>query len=231
MININILEVFMAFCQNCGNEVSGNFCPNCGANTNSSPETLTPPFGSPRPAPYAGRTIVENVEVHGRYNAGHMVLAYPAILFIGIAIVLLVVALSSLASEPAESIGMMCGGAFTAIIGILFFLPALIGIFKKSPKGEGVKTFIAYIFKSILFFLAWILSAVCCVYIVGIILRAWRIGVAASRPLDKHYTVFIDGKKIGVERKVDHEYTTPFETHYIYEDADGILYRPPLYND
>ncbi len=224
----------MAFCQNCGNEVSENFCPNCGANTNSSPETITPPFGSPRPAPYAGRTIIEDAEIKARYHAGHMALAYPGLLF---TVFFLVSAIwMPLSLDFSGDVGLQLGLMFCFIIGfglmaIAFMAWPVLSIFKKSPKGEKIKTFIAYIFKSILFYLAWIVSCACCVYIIGLFFGAWRIGVSASKPLDKHYTVFIDGKKIGVERKVDHEYTTPFETHYIYEDADGILYRPPLYND
>ncbi len=216
----------MAFCQNCGNEVSGNFCPNCGS-------SVSAPIAA-RPSPYEGRTIIEEAEIKSRYHAGHMALAYPGLLF---TFIFLFCAIGlPLSLDFSGDIGTQLGIMLFSIIGsgfvmAIFMAWPVLSIFKKSPKGEKIKTFIAYIFKSILFYLSWIISCAFCCFLIGLFLGAWRIGVAASRPLDKHYTVFIDGKKIGVERKVDHELTTPFETHYIYEDADGILYRPPLYND
>ncbi len=225
----------MSYCQKCGTQFDSNFCPNCGATANSpSAPTGNLPLGTLRPSPYEGRTIVEDAVVKGRYHAGHMVLAYPGLVCIAVALIFFVVFLGELFSGDISALDLKLGPSYT--IGMLlasavFMLAPVIHIFKNSPSGTKFKTLIAFVFKSIIFLAAWIVSLAFCCYIIGLFFGAWRIGLAASKPGRTHYTAFINNEKVGVERKVDHEYSTPDNVFYIYEDANGILYRPPLYQD
>lgn len=219
------------FCVNCGAEVSGKFCPNCGTSVNA--------YIQPAPQLQAdARIIHENANVQGRYNVGVLILAayfgFCTLFAFLIAIIPILVLTgdqildfgiySAIIIVTFIVIALICVGVI-----ILSYLPGYQMIRKRSPEGTAKKTFRSFLGKSIWFFFAWSITLVGCTFIVGILLRVWRIGLAASRPKDNEYTAFVGDKKIAVTRLIDKEYSIFGKPRYIYVDQNGEFYRPPLY--
>lgn len=208
----------MAFCQNCGTEVQGSFCPNCGTQV-----------GNAGNVPQS--TVYNNVTVKARYGVGSIFLfAYFGMVFLIFGFLFFLVSLGDLFTRDfsfsliVNSIGML----IIAAIGLLFGLPGFRSIRKNTPKELIGKTTRSFIIRSVFFLIAWAVSIVCCMFLIGLVLRAWRIGLAVSKPKDDEYTVFMNGEMIPVTRIADWEYSTPNMIRYMYVDANGTYYRPAL---
>lgn len=213
------------YCVNCGTEVPGKFCPNCGTPVNA---TL-----QPAPQPQVDAPIIhENATVKGRYNAGVLFLAaYLGIVFLIMFVAFFVGMLVNFSDILQNNELFSFIGTLLLCLGMLFlcYLPGIRMICKRSPKGTVSKTLVSFVFKSIWFPFAWAITIMGCSFLVGIILRVWRVGLSASRPKDTEYTAFVDGEKIAVTRLIDTEYSTFDKIRYIYVDQNGEFYRPSLY--
>ena len=207
----------MPYCQNCGTEVKGNFCPNCGAEGGN----LQPEF-----------VIRKNVEVKPRYNFGVLLLAgWPG--WVGLGLIFAALACFSIIGTDPEGIsavGVYLGMALAgAVITVLCYLPGINMIRKRTPKELVFKTCVSFVIRSLLLIFCWGVSIAGVVYIIGIFLKSWRLGLWASRPKFEEYTAFYNGQMIPVTKYYDDlpmEYGPKGE--YIYMDDNGVFYRPPV---
>lgn len=122
----------------------------------------------------------------------------------------------------------LLGGAFCVAISYLFYLPGLKSIRQNTPKEEIKSTTRSFFVRSLLFILGWYVAIIGCLTLIGLFLRAWRLGLSVSKPKDSEYTAFVNGKKISVFRIIDLEYSNHETTRYIYVDDNGEYYRPSL---
>ena len=210
----------MPYCQNCGTEVNGNFCPNCGIQTGSVAPT------APEPVIHTG------VKVEPRYSTGALVLAgYLGNGFLMtslIAFILFTVHFLGGSSNFGEWLAAMVGSVCILAIAFLCYLPGILSVRKRSPEGMEMRTFWSFFRKAILFPACWTFTLAGCFYIIGLFFRIWRLGLWASKPNDNEYTAFVDGKKIPVVRYYDDLSDYGASGKYIYRDANGEFYRPPV---
>jgi hypothetical protein len=206
----------MPYCQKCGAEISGNFCPRCGAQAGYAASS-TP-----------GLIIHENAVVKPRYNPFSMVIAG----WIGLCclVLTLVFFIGSFTCLPDFGEMMKClfASLFGAGLTFLCYLPGISTIFKRSPKGTAISTFLTFFGKSLIFIIAWGITLAGCVYIIGIPFKIWRLGLWVSLPNDNQYTAFVDGKKISVTRLVDDLPDFGARGKWVYQDRNGEFYRPPV---
>ena len=207
----------MPYCQNCGSETNGNFCPNCGTQTGtfvvSAPQFI----------------LHKDADVKPRYSIGAIILAG----WLGLGVTLLtLVGLSSLFTETFNSISDFLSSfssfVFCIVLLVLCYLPGIISIRKRSPEGMFAKTFFSFWIRSVLFIFFWGIAIAGCAYIVGIFCKSWRLGLWVSRPGPTEYTVFVDGEKIPVVRLYDNLPDYGPRGEYVYQDANGEFYRPPV---
>lgn len=207
----------MPYCQNCGSETNGNFCPNCGTQTGtfvvSAPQFI----------------LHKDADVKPRYSIGAIILA--GWLGLGVTLVTLV-GLSSLFTTTFNSISDFLSSfssfVFCIVLLVLCYLPGIISIRKRSPEGMFAKTFFSFWIRSVLFIFFWGVAIAGCAYIVGIFCKSWRLGLWVSRPGPTEYTVFVDGEKIPVVRLYDNLPDYGPRGEYVYQDANGEFYRPPV---
>lgn len=214
----------MPFCQNCGTEVNGSFCANCGTQV-----------GAAAPA-YEQVVIHENADVKPRYSVGALALAgYLGLTFLLTTVIVVVMMLAMGGTFFSEEgglgglLGFLIGGALTGGLAYLCYLPGLKMIRKRTPQEEVSKTIRSFFGKSLVFLIAWFVGIAGCVYIIGLFLKSWKLGLKVSQPKDDEYTAFVNGEKIGVIRLVDEEFSTPQKIRYIYMDDNGEFYRPSLH--
>lgn len=207
----------MPYCQNCGSETNGNFCPNCGTQTGtfvvSAPQFI----------------LHKDADVKPRYSIGAIILAgWPGL---GVTLLTLVL-LSSLFTKTFNSISDFLSSfssfVFCIVLLVLCYLPGIISIRKRSPEGMFAKTFFSFWIRSVLFIFFWGVAIAGCAYIVGIFCKSWRLGLWVSRPGPTEYTVFVDGEKIPVVRLYDNLPDYGPRGEYVYQDANGEFYRPPV---
>lgn len=214
----------MKTCPNCYTVAETTYCPNCG--------TLMNANAQPSAQPYVNAPVVhENAIVKGRYNAGVLLLAgYLGLVFLIVFVAMLVYMVLGIGEGISVGDFFALAGSSLLCLGmfLLCCLPGILMIRKRSPKGTAVKTFISFLIKSVFFLIGWCVTLVACCFIMGLILRAWRIGLAVSKPKDTEYTAFVDGEKIAVTRLIDKEYSTIDQIRYIYVDQNGEFYRPAL---
>jgi hypothetical protein len=205
----------MPYCQNCGTEVTGRFCPNCGAEGGN----LTPEF-----------VIHKNVEIKPRYNVGVTLLA-GWLGWAGIYMMFLpLIGLSVIGSNPsAEEVAIYLGVfLFGVVWTVLCYLPGINMIRKRTPKELVGKTIRSFIIRSLLFIICWGISLAGVFYIIGIFLKSWRLGLWASRPKFEEYTAFYNGEMIPVTKYYDDLPDYGPKGEYVYMDANGVFYRPPV---
>ena len=205
----------MPYCQNCGTEVTGRFCPNCGAEGGN----LTPEF-----------VIHKNVEIKPRYNVGVTLLA-GWLGWVGIYMIFLpLIALSVIGSNPsAEEVAIYLGVFLLGVVWtVLCYLPGINMIRKRTPKELVGKTIRSFIIRSLLFIICWGISIAGVFYIIGIFLKSWRLGLWASRPKFEEYTAFYNGEMIPVTKYYDDLPDYGPKGEYVYMDANGVFYRPPV---
>lgn len=205
----------MPYCQNCGTEVTGRFCPNCGAEGGN----LTPEF-----------VIHKNVEIKPRYNVGVTLLA-GWLGWVGIYMIFLpLIALSVIGSNPsAEAVAIYLGVFLLGVVWtVLCYLPGINMIRKRTPKELVGKTIRSFIIRSLLFIICWGISLAGVFYIIGIFLKSWRLGLWASRPKFEEYTAFYNGEMIPVTKYYDDLPDYGPKGEYVYMDANGVFYRPPV---
>ena len=205
----------MPYCQNCGTEVTGRFCPNCGAEGGN----LTPEF-----------VIHKNVEIKPRYNVGVTLLA-GWLGWVGIYMIFLpLIALSVIGSNPsAEAVAIYLGVFLLGVVWtVLCYLPGINMIRKRTPKELVGKTIRSFIIRSLLFLICWGISLAGVFYIIGIFLKSWRLGLWASRPKFEEYTAFYNGEMIPVTKYYDDLPDYGPKGEYVYMDANGVFYRPPV---
>lgn len=206
----------MSYCQNCGAEVHGNFCPNCGTQVGT-------------PGRVSQRVIIhENSDVKPLFSLGHMILAgYLGVGFMGGAFIWLALMLPEMSTfTPFEQMLAGIGALFFLGMAILSYLPAIKAICQRAPEGKVMKYLGSFFVKSVLFLFSWCLTIALCVYIIGIFFRVWRFGMWTTYPAANQYVVFKDGKKIPVTRYEDNLIGYGANTDYIYQDANGVYYRP-----
>lgn len=215
------------FCRNCGIEMpeEQKFCSNCGspaAGASGAPVFInvikTGPYGN----------VCEHADIRGRYKLKHLLLGGYVGLIGLILILSSLIVLFTTGIETLSAALLLC--AIGAAIAFASFLPGFLHISKNTPEDEVVRTCVAYVFKCVSFFFLWGISIVACLYIIGLVFKAWRIGLNASRPNASHYTLFQDGKKTTVTRMEDAEMSTFDRTRYIYMDANGKYYRTTYRN-
>ena len=206
----------MARCQNCGAEVSGSYCPNCG-------------FFGPGNYDY-DLTILKNVDVKPRYTFWTILLA-GWLGWGGIFTTLIggIYGLTMLSEDITSTL--MCLPFVLIGLGIiaLAYLPGIKMIRKRTPKELVKKTTKSFVIRALTFMFCWGVSLAGVFYIIGIFLKSWRLGLWASRPKWEEYTAFYNGRMIPVTKYEDDlplEYGPKGE--YIYMDADGVFYRPPV---
>lgn len=202
----------MPYCQNCGSETNGNFCPNCGTQTGtfvvSAPQFI----------------LHKDADVKPRYSIGAIILAG----WLGLGVTLLtLVGLSSL-NSISDFLNSFSSFVFCIVLLVLCYLPGIISIRKRSPEGMFAKTFFSFWIRSVLFIFFWGVAIAGCAYIVGIFCKSWRLGLWVSRPGPTEYTVFVDGEKIPVVRLYDNLPDYGPRGEYVYQDANGEFYRPPV---
>jgi hypothetical protein len=205
----------MPYCQNCGTEVTGRFCPNCGAEGGN----LTPEF-----------VIHKNVEIKPRYNVGVTLLA-GWLGWAGIYMMFLpLIGLSVIGSNPsAEEVAIYLGVFLLGVVWtVLCYLPGINMIRKRTPKELVGKTIRSFIIRSLLFIICWGISLAGVFYIIGIFLKSWRLGLWASRPKFEEYTAFYNGEMIPVTKYYDDLPDYGPKGEYVYMDANGVFYRPPV---
>ncbi len=217
----------MSYCQNCGTEVNGNFCSNCGSAVNAVnvASNISNLYGKP---------VRENTTVKSCYKTFHVVLGSIMWLY-GASITAIVIgALISMAVRGDLSFGILvaCSAmlVFPAIFFFIGYFPAIRYIRKNTAKDEISKTIKSFVFKTIIGMPAFAVSFVGCAFIVGIILRVWRIAGKAFSPKPCNYTAFIDGEKVSVTRLVDTEFSSYDNIRYIYMDREGNLYRETMFS-
>jgi len=127
-----------------------------------------------------------------------------------------------------KKFGAMVGDVCVLAIAFLCYLPGIHSIRKRSPEGMAMRTFWSFFRKTLLFVVCWFVAIAGCVYIIGLFLRSWRLGLWVSKPNDNEYTAFVDGKKIPVVRYYDDLSDYGARGKYIYQDANGEFYRPPV---
>ena len=210
----------MPYCQNCGTEVNGNFCPNCGVQTGSVAVTAPHLF------------IHEDVKVEPRYSTGALVLAgYLGFGFLMTSLITFIVFTVFFlrgTSNFGEWLAAMAGTVCILAVAFLCYLPGIISIRKHSPEGMAMRTFWSFFRKTLLFIVCWGIAIAGCFYIIGLFLKSWRLGLWVSKPNDNEYTAFVDGKKIPVVRYYDDLSDYGASGKYIYRDANGEFYRPPV---
>lgn len=205
----------MPYCQNCGTEVTGNFCPNCGTESGSRTPDLI---------------IHKNVDVKARYNVGVILLA-GWLGWAGIYMMFLpLIGLSVIGSDPsAEEVAIYLGVfLFGVVWTVLCYLPGINMIRKRTPKELVGKTIRSFIIRSLLFIICWGISIAGVFYIIGIFLKSWRLGLWASRPKFEEYTAFYNGEMIPVTKYYDDLPDYGPKGEYVYMDANGVFYRPPV---
>ena len=206
----------MPYCQNCGTEVTGNFCPNCGAESGSRTPDLI---------------IHKNVDVKARYNVGVILLA-GWLGWVGIWLMLVpFISLAVLGTNPEglDVMGVYLGvGLFGAVWTVLCYLPGINMIRKRTPKELVGKTIRSFIIRSLLFIICWGIGIGGVFYIIGIFLKSWRLGLWASRPKFEEYTAFYNGEMIPVTKYYDDLPDYGPKGEYVYMDANGVFYRPPV---
>ena len=207
----------MPYCQNCGTEVTGNFCPNCGAEGGN----LTPEF-----------VIHKNVEIKPRYNAGVTALAgFVGSTGVFLALIGLIFGLTEIANPNVsleEKMTYLIFVIIGAAITYLGFLPGIKMIRKRTPKKLVLKTAVSFVIRSLLFLPCWGVSIAGVCYIIGIFLKSWRLGLWASRPKFEEYTAFYNGEMIPVTKYYDDLPDYGPKGEYVYMDANGVFYRPPV---
>ena len=208
----------MPYRQNCGSETNGNFCPNCGTQTGtfvvSAPQFI----------------LHKDADVKPRYSTGAIVLAgylglgcfLATLLFLG------VVLNAPTSMKSSDILVVLFVTLLLLTITILSYLPGFISIRKRSPEGMFAKTFFSFWIRSVLFIFFWGIAIAGCAYIVGIFCKSWRLGLWVSRPSPTEYTVFVDGEKIPVVRLYDNLPDYGPRGEYVYQDANGEFYRPPV---
>lgn len=208
----------MPYCQNCGTELFGNVCSKCGTQ-----------LGAPV---YYQRGPIEhdNANVKPRYGVGAMVLAgYLGFIFLMATLIISItftVYFFCGTLNFGEYLGGLVGSLCVFFITFLFYLPGIRSICRRSPKGTRAKTLRSFFVKSLLFVPAWGITIMSCVYIIGIFLKAWRLGLWATRANPDEYTAFVNGKKIAVIQCIDRTTYSDGVVRYIYKDANGEIYRP-----
>ena len=205
----------MPYCQNCGTEVTGNFCPNCGTESGSRTPDLI---------------IHKNVEIKPRYNVGVTLLA-GWLGWAGIYMMFLpLIGLSVIGSNPsAEEVAIYLGVFLLGVVWtVLCYLPGINMIRKRTPKELVGKTIRSFIIRSLLFIICWGISIAGVFYIIGIFLKSWRLGLWASRPKFEEYTAFYNGEMIPVTKYYDDLPDYGPKGEYVYMDANGVFYRPPV---
>ena len=205
----------MPYCQNCGTEVTGNFCPNCGTESGSRTPDLI---------------IHKNVEIKPRYNVGVTLLA-GWLGWAGIYMMFLpLIGLSVIGSNPsAEEVAIYLGVFLLGVVWtVLCYLPGINMIRKRTPKELVFKTCVSFVIRSLLFIFCWGISLAGVMYIIGIFLKSWRLGLWASRPKFEEYTAFYNGEMIPVTKYYDDLPDYGPKGEYVYMDANGVFYRPPV---
>lgn len=210
----------MPYCQNCGAEVAGNFCPNCGAHAG----TVTPA------APQL--VVHENVVVKPRYSTVALVIAgYMGFIFLLAAVFVVIGAIVMFANPDisfSEKFVFPICALLTFAMAFVFYLPGIKSIRKYSPERMAMDAFKSFFWKSVGFVFLWGVTIAGCVYLIGIPLKVWRLGLWTSRPNDDHYTALVDGKKIPVTRYYDDLPYRGAKGKWIYRDDNGEFYRPPV---
>ncbi len=216
----------MSYCQNCGSEVSGKFCANCGSPMNAIDANTGVSM-------LYGRAVRENTTVKPCYKVFHVILG--AFMFLYGA------AISALAIGTFFSFLFTDGFAFDIFVfccailvfGLFFlfigYFPGIRHIRKNTPKEAVAKTIRTFVFKTIIGVPAFAVSFIGCAFIVGLILRVWRIAGKTFSPKPCNYVALVDGKSISVTRMVDTEFSSYDSIRYIYVDSVGNLYREPLF--
>lgn len=208
----------MPYCQNCGAEVAGNFCPNCGTKTG------TVVYTAPQ------YVIHKDADVQPLYTTGQIVLAgYLGLGSLGVAAIMFMMGITE-ALEGSFG-GMLAAGIIVLIfagLAILSCLPGIRTIRKRAPEGEAKKAYRSFFVKSLLFLFMWCVTVTTFVYLFGLFFKLWRIGIWASTPNVNQYVVFKDGQKIPVTRYSDTLEGYGARGKYIYQDANGEYYRPPI---
>ena len=171
----------------------------------------------------------KDADVKPRYSIGAIILAG----WLGLGVTLLtLVGLSSLFTETFNSISDFLSSfssfVFCIVLLVLCYLPGIISIRKRSPEGMFAKTFFSFWIRSVLFIFFWGIAIAGCAYIVEIFCKSWRLGLWVSRPGPTEYTVFVDGEKIPVVRLYDNLPNYGPRREYVYQDANGEFYRPPV---
>lgn len=211
----------MSFCQNCGAEVAGNFCPNCGTRVGSAGNAQTQSI------------VYNNADVKPRYTTVSIALVYPGFaLLLSILLLLLPMSIvfllpSTPAFSPLTGIILIAFLVIAVFLAVLCFRYGFKQIRQRTPKELIGKTRRSFLIRALLFVFGWGITIAGCVYIIGIPLRVWRVGLYVSRPKDDEYTAFVDGKMIPVTRVVDLDYSSD-RLRYMYVDDCGTYYRPPL---
>lgn len=210
----------MPYCQNCGSEVAGNFCPNCGAQAGSIVHT-TPQF-----------IIHKDADVRPIFSTGSLVLAgYLGSTFLIATVSSLIMGII-FALDPGITFAEKLISPIVSLIALgitaLLYLPGINSIRKHAPEGEAMTAFWSFFRKSLAFIFCWGITLMGCVYIIGILFKVWRLGMWAACPNANQYVVFKDGKKIPVTRYYDALDGYGARGKYIYQDANGEYYRPPV---
>ncbi len=216
----------MSYCQNCGAEVSGNFCPNCGSGINSANASNNIPL-------FHGKPVRENTTVKSCYKVFHVVLGAIMFMYGGfIGALTIGTYFSFLVSDGFSILITAFCGVLVAMSGLFLFIgyfPGIRYIRKNTPKEDVGKTIKTFVFKTVIGMPSFAVSFVGCAFIVGIILRVWRIAGKTFSPKPCNYTAFVDGEMISVTRMVDTEFSSYDEIRYIYMDCEGNLYREPMF--
>jgi len=214
----------MSYCQNCGTEINGNFCPNCGTKSDS----FTPENSH---APAAFQPVIhDNITIKPRYGAFSLflggVFGFPCCTAVILIPIISLFMLFNGICGFGEFLLSILLALFYLAFGLFFYLPGILTITKRSPKGTVKKTFLNFFIKSALFTIYWCIAGLLCFTLIGIVLKAWRIGLRVSRPNDNEYTAFVDGQKISVTRYPDDFSYGGTRSTYIYQDGNGEFYRP-----
>ncbi len=211
----------MPYCQHCGTEVTGNFCSHCGTQVGAA-------------APATPRFIIhENAVVKPRYSTLSLIIAgylgFTTLLASILAVVGGIYIYTATPDITFENVlSMLIALLISFAMAYLFYLPGIHSIRKYSPKGMARDAFKSFFWKSVGFVFLWGVSFAGCVYLVGIPLKVWRLGLWTSRPNDDHYTAIVDGKKIPVVRYFDDLPCRGKRGKWVYQDEKGEFYRPPV---
>ena len=174
--------------------------------------------------------IHKNEEIKPRYNVGVTLLA-GWLGWAGIYMMFLpLIGLSVIGSNPsAEEVAIYLGVFLLGVVWtVLCYLPGINMIRKRTPKELVGKTIRSFIIRSLLFIICWGISSAGVFYIIGIFLKSWRLGLWASRPKFEEYTAFYNGEMIPVTKYYDDLPDYGPKGEYVYMDANGVFYRPPV---